>query len=255
MVLEQDPEVGGPLVEQLEADGYRTAFAHTAQHARALAGIAQPALVLLGALDSPHGALELLREIRNGDAPWHEQLPVIVLGPSLPLPARSPEVLRAFAAGADDFLARPVACEQGGAALEGGAALAYLELRARLQSLLRRATHPLAPALPRLWVGPLSIDSASRAVVLRDRPIQLRPREYALLVHLAREPTRVFTKSELLRALWGSQVASCTRTLDSHACRLRAKLAAHACERWVINVRGVGYRLTSQLPNAPEKRL
>jgi DNA-binding response OmpR family regulator len=62
-------------------------------------------------------------------------------------------------------------------------------------------------------------------------------------VHLAREPTRVFTKHELLRAVWSYQAAGRTRTLDSHACRLRGKLARCSEEQWIVNVRGVGYRL------------
>jgi DNA-binding response OmpR family regulator len=233
LVIEHDPEIGGPIVEQLTADGYRSAFAHTAQHARALAVISPPALILLGHLDPSSGALELLAEIRNGDRPWQEHLPVIVLGS----PARPIDLLRAFAAGADDYLARSAGWDQDGNGLD------YLELRARLQSLLRRATFSIEPPLPRLCIGPLLIDTSSRAVELHDRPIRLRPREYALLLHLAQEPTRVFTKHDLLRALWGLQVPSYTRTLDSHACRLRGKLALVSTERWVINVRGVGYRL------------
>ncbi len=240
LVIEHDPEVGGPIVEQLRADGYHSAFAHTAQHARALAVISLPALVLLGHLDPPPGALELLAEIRNGDRPWQEHLPVIVLGSTArPSPALPIDLLRAFAAGADDFLARSAGWDQAGMGLD------YLELRARLQSLLRRSTLPVEPPLPRLCIGPLSIDTSSRTVVLHDRPIPLRPREYALLQHLAQEPTRVFTKHDLLRALWDLQVPSYTRTLDSHACRLRGKLALVSTERWVINVRGVGYRLTA----------
>ncbi len=66
--------------------------------------------------------------------------------------------------------------------------------------------------------------------------------EYELLVHLASEPTRVFGKQELLRAVWGYPKVCSTRTLDSHASRLRRKFAA-GDERWVFNVRSVGYRL------------
>jgi DNA-binding response OmpR family regulator len=235
LLVDHDPEIGGPIVEQLVADGYRTAFAHTAQHARALAANALPALVLLGRLDSLSGALELLADIRSGENPWRRHLPVIVLGS----PARPVDLLRAFAAGADDFLARPAGWDQHGMGLD------YLELRARMQSLLRRATLSGESALPSICVGPLRIDTSSRTVILHERSIRLRPREYALLLHLAQEPTRVFTKQDLLRALWGLQVPSYTRTLDSHACRLRGKLTRFSSEKWVVNVRSVGYRLTA----------
>ena len=67
--------------------------------------------------------------------------------------------------------------------------------------------------------------------------------EFELLVHLAREPERVFARDELLRAVWGYRSSGSTRTVDSHASRLRRKLDARRRGRWVINVRGVGYRL------------
>ena len=72
--------------------------------------------------------------------------------------------------------------------------------------------------------------------------IDLRTKEYELLVHLASEPQRVFRKQELMRAVWGYPVVCSTRTLDSHASRLRRKLNAVGGQ-WVINVRNVGYRL------------
>ncbi len=228
------------------ADGYLTACAQTVKHARTLAFNAPPTLVVLGNLHSPHSALELLAEIRDGDLPWEGHLPVIVLGSSsCPL-----DLLRAFDAGADDFLARSGGAGNEGAGSEGvssscGGDFDYLELRARLRSLLRRAAHASVISLPRLRVGPLAIDGYERAVFLHEHPIRLRPREYALLLHLAREPNRVFPRHDLLRAVWGYEGSSRTRTLDSHACRLRGKLALHSTEQWVINVRCVGYRLTA----------
>jgi DNA-binding response OmpR family regulator len=115
----------------------------------------------------------------------------------------------------------------------------YLELRARLRALLRRTT-------PRnhqvLQVGSLRIDTAAHTATLHDRLLDLRTMEYNLLVHLASDPQRVFRKQELLQAVWGYPVVCSTRTLDSHASRLRRKLAA-SNQRLIINVRGVGYRL------------
>ncbi len=78
--------------------------------------------------------------------------------------------------------------------------------------------------------------SQRRQIVLPD------PVEYELLLHLSRAPRRVFTKHELLKTVWGYRSTCTTRTLDSHASRLRRKLGA-AGEHWIINVRGVGYRL------------
>jgi DNA-binding response OmpR family regulator len=79
-------------------------------------------------------------------------------------------------------------------------------------------------------------------VRLRGAPVSLSQKEFALLRKLAAEPTRVFTKEELLRDIWGFRHMGTTRTLDSHACRLRQKLAEYG-DRYVVNVWGVGYRL------------
>src|SRR3954447_18362952 len=97
-----------------------------------------------------------------------------------------------------------------------GKPFSYDELRARVTAILRR-TRPRA-ALGRLRVGDLEIDPPSREVWLRDRRIALSQKEFALLKALSAAPTRVFTKEELLRDVWGFRSMGATRTLDSHAC-------------------------------------
>ena len=74
--------------------------------------------------------------------------------------------------------------------------------------------------------------------------MHLSAKEFGLLHALAADPTRVFGKAELLRDVWGYISIGNTRTLDAHACRLRKKLAAYSSRPFVLNVRGVGYRLT-----------
>ena len=90
------------------------------------------------------------------------------------------------------------------------------------------------------------MDPLTRAVRLGDTPVELAAKEFALLRALAEEPTRVYGKQELLRDVWGYRSVGATRTLDAHACRLRRKLSSSS-RGWVLNVRGVGYRLTDTL--------
>lgn len=226
LVVEADAALGRALVAQLIADGYRAQLARSAEHARALAANHTPKLAVIGDLNSPHGALELLREIRDVDrksAPWTPDLPIIVVSPR----GHELDMLRAFEAGADDFLTRPAR---------------YLELRARLRAVLRRSESLAGCGRP-IEVGALTIDTEAHTVSLDSRRIELRPLEYELLVLLAGAPDRVFGKQELLRAVWGYQANVATRTVDNHACRLRRKLDIDGSGRWVITVWGIGYRL------------
>jgi DNA-binding response OmpR family regulator len=227
LVVEADRELGKAIAGQLDADGYRVQLAQTAEHARILARAASPRLVVLGDIASPRGSLDLLEEIRASrshvEESWDRALPVIVLDPK----ARVLDMLRAFDAGADDVLVGPTR---------------YLELRARLRAVLRRSECALARQTL-MRVGPLAIDTRTHTVSLYGRVVPLRRMEFDLLLHLAAEPERVFTKDELLRAVWGYHSTMATRTLDSHASRLRRKLGADESMRWVINVWGVGYRL------------
>ena len=116
----------------------------------------------------------------------------------------------------------------------------YVELRRRIEALLRRCgARRRAGALR---VGDLVVDPVSREVRVRGVHVRVSAKEFALLLALVAEPTRVFTKEELLRDVWGFRAMGATRTLDSHACRLRHKLGVSG-DRYVVNVWGVGYRL------------
>jgi DNA-binding response OmpR family regulator len=122
----------------------------------------------------------------------------------------------------------------------------YEELVERIREVLARTGRPRVDEV--VEAGPLRIDTRTRTVRVGGTRVTLSLKEFALLLELAREPERVFTKDELLRAVWGYKVECRTRTLDSHASRLRRKLrAADAETELVVNVWGIGYRLLDTL--------
>ena len=97
-----------------------------------------------------------------------------------------------------------------------------------------------------LEAGPIAVDLVTRRVSVHGRAMTLPAKEYDLLAKLATEPERVFTKEQLLREVWGYISLGRTRTLDSHASRLRRKLRLAGAGPCVVNVWGVGYRLLGE---------
>jgi DNA-binding response OmpR family regulator len=159
---------------------------------------------------------------------WRGEAPVIVLGR---VEADAVDRVRAFRRGCDDYVPRPVH---------------YDELVERIRAVLRRVR---PPAPERIVAGPIEVDVATRLVRVAGERVSLSQKEHELLLALAREPSRVFTKRELLRDVWGYRAEARTRTLDSHASRLRRKLRdADPTTPFVENVWAVGYRLLGELP-------
>ncbi len=221
LVVEEDDVIRTFLADQLTADGY-TVY-ETADLQRAI-GLCASALPDMALVDVNGGSgRSFAATVRAGTGRGVDpRLALILLG-SVP---GELDAVRAFDAGADDYVLKP---------------FSYTELRARVKALLARVEMH-SRSTPVIAVGDLRIDIAQRQVTVRGRQVHVSRKEFALLRILASEPTRVFTKSELLRTIWGHRSTGSTRTLDSHACRLRHKLGAHG-DRYVINVWGVGYRL------------
>ena len=228
MVVEDDSATREFLADNLKADSYAVVTASTGREAFNLLQMKQCDLLLLDVMLPDASGYELCSRLRLSDGLAQRidpELPVIMLT------ARASEAdrVRGFARGADDYLVKP---------------FHYPELAARIGAVLRRSRGRRDQGV--LQIGELRIDPVAREVTLDGRGIELSAKEFALLRKLAEEPTRVFTKEELLRDVWGFKLMGSTRTLDSHASRLRRKLTDSG-RRWIVNVWGVGYRLTDRV--------
>ena len=228
LIVEDDEATLSFLAENLSADGFAVAAATGAAEGVRQIEVRHPALVLLDlGLDGGNG-LELLDRVRSADGMASRidpEVPVVVLTGR----GGDADRLRGFERGADDYLVKPVL---------------YGELLARVRAVLRRSAGRAAHG--RLRVGDLIVDPRTRTVRMGDRPVHLSAKEFSLLQALAEQPDRVVSKNELLRDVWGYVAIGRTRTVDAHACRLRKKLAAGSARPWVVNVRGVGYKLCDQ---------
>ncbi len=223
VVCEDDAVTLELLCDHLVADRYGVLPAPSASDALRLCRYNQPDLLLLDLSLPDASGLDVLREIRGADgveSRFDPQLPVIVLTGR----GAQTDRVRGLTAGADDYLTKPFDLE---------------ELRARIGAVLRRRQRRREGPIR---IGELTIDPLRRAVRVREREVTLARKEFTLLRVLAADPTRVFSKAELLQDVWGYSSPGKTRTLDSHASRLRRKLDPEH-SRYIVNCWGIGYRL------------
>lgn len=223
VVCEDDAPTLQLLCDNLVADSFGVLPAPSAADALRLCRFNHPDLLLLDLSLPDAPGLDVLREIRAADgivSRFDPALPVIVLTGH----GSEEDRVRGLETGADDFLVKP---------------LFYPELRARIGAVLRRGSERREGPLR---VGEIVIDVSRRKAWVGEREVELSNKEFGLLRVLASDPSHVFPKRELLEAVWGYRTPSRTRTLDSHASRLRRKLdPEHG--RYVVNAWGFGYRL------------
>lgn len=218
LVVDDEAPIRRLLRGALQRSDYHVIEAGDARAALSAADIDKPALVLLDLGLPDRDGLELIPLLRA------RHIPIIVIS------ARedTDEKVAALDLGAEDYVTKPFDTD---------------ELLARVRSALRRSAAETTTA-PQLTVGDLVIDLAARRVIRGGEDVHLRPKEYALLAELARQPGRVVTHSHLLRTIWGPAHERDLEYLRVAARGLRLKLENNAAEpRLVINEPAVGYRL------------
>jgi two-component system KDP operon response regulator KdpE len=220
LVVEDDERIRSALIRALRDRGHAVSSAGTALEGLRQAVEERPDLVVLdlGLPDLDGG--ELLRMLRAVSS-----VPVIVAT------ARDDDasVVRALDAGADDYVVKPFPAGQ---------------LEARIRAVLRRAAGADDAALAPVTVGDLVVDPRARRVTLGGQPVDLSPKEFDLLAHLAGRAGTVVSKRELLTEVWQLPYGGSDKTVDVHLSWLRRKLGESAAEpRLLQTVRGVGVRL------------
>lgn len=224
LVCDGDERTLEMLSDHLASDHFEVLPASTGADALRFCRYNSPDLLVLS-LDLPDmPGLDVIKAIRQADgveARFDPNLAIIALI------GDTGDRARAIELGVDEYLAKP---------------LSYDELKVRIKAVLRRR-HNRHEKPTR--VGELLIDPARRKVTIGEREIHLARKEFVLLRALATDPTRVFSKDELLRDVWGFKAPNGrTRTLDSHASRLRSKLDPEE-KRYVVNCWGIGYSLVA----------
>ena len=224
LIVESDERLLRERAEQLLMDGYAVDAVSVFEAARIKLAERPDALVLSNAGSGPE-AIALLRQLRAGE--------IVRADPALPV----------LVVGADDDSAA-VRYYRAGADLALPSHSSPLLVAAGLESLARRTGSDERRQVVR--VGSLTVDCDARTAEIGNRPVKLTRLEFDLLQTLASQPRKTFTRAEVTREVWGydPRATGPSRTVDSHAHRLRRKLEHAGAESMVQTVRGVGWRLT-----------
>jgi DNA-binding response OmpR family regulator len=229
LVVEDDHTLLNTLAYNLNREGYRVLTAADGESGLALARRELPHLdlVVLDLMLPRLSGFQVLRALRA-----ETDIPILILS------ARGEEQDRVdgLELGADDYVVKPFALR---------------ELLARVRAGVRRRAVPAAQPPSVLYRGPLRIELERRRVLVAEREVALRPKEYGLLLTLALSPGRVFSRQQLLDAVWGADVIVDARTVDVHISWLRGKLADAGLDTEMIRtVYGAGYQFVA--PSAQE---
>jgi two-component system, OmpR family, phosphate regulon response regulator PhoB len=217
LIVEDDPGIQDMLKYSLSAEGYTLYHAYSVKEGWETIENKAIDLVLLDWMLPDNSGIDLLHRIRK----YHSMLPVIMVT------AKTEEEDRILGldVGADDYVSKPFSVR---------------ELSSRIQALLRRAMPDEQP----LQIGELFLDPTSHRVRVGDTPLDLSPTEFRLLHYFMSHTDRVFTRTQLLDQVWGSQVYVEERTVDVHIRRLRKQLAPFELDSLLQTVHGSGYRFS-----------
>jgi two-component system KDP operon response regulator KdpE len=219
LVVDDEPQITRVLKTTLSSQGYGVRTASDGDEAIQMMRDWAPDLVITDLRMPNLGGLELCRQIRA-----KSRIPIIVLS----VKGEERIKVEALDAGADDYVTKPFGVR---------------ELLARVRAALRRAAAPAEPESPLIEAGDFRIDIATRSVRVRDREVHLTPKEFDLLIYLARHAGKVLTHRNLLAAVWGGNSVEQPEYLRVFVGHLRKKLEPdEATPRYILTEPWVGYR-------------
>jgi len=226
LVVEDEEALSTLLRYNLEKEGYNVVTSADGEEAALLVRETEPDLVLLDWMLPSLSGIELCRRLRSRTET--RNLPIVMIT------ARGEETdrIRGLDTGADDYITKP---------------FSTTELMARIRAVLRRIRPALAEDIASF--GEVVMDRSAHRVRRGDREVHLGPTEYRLLEHLMQHPGRVFSRAQLLDAVWGSDVYVEARTVDVHVGRLRKALNRPGEKDPIRTVRAAGYSLDEQFLN------
>ena len=218
LVVEDDKKIASFVVQGLKQNGFAVDHALDGEEAQALARSVPYDVAVVDIMLPKLDGLTLVQAMRREKI----HVPVLILSAKTTVDDR----VKGLQAGGDDYMVKP---------------FAFSELLARVQALIRRASHTSEPT--RLTAGDLTLDLLNREVIREGRSIELQAREFALLEFLMRHTGRVVTKTMILEHVWDYSFDPQTNVVDVLVCRLRNKVDKDFAKKMIHTLRGVGYVL------------
>jgi two-component system phosphate regulon response regulator PhoB len=223
LIVEDESPILELLALNISQAGYNPLRAISAEHAEKLINEALPDIILLDWMLPGMSGIDFAKKLRSNALT--KSIPIIMLT------ARSDELdkVKGLEVGADDYITKPFSPR---------------ELNARIKAVLRRKAPELTEDL--LKINGLELDPVSHRVSGNNKPLEMGPTEFRLLHFFMSNPERVYSRSQLLDKVWGSQIFIEDRTVDVHIRRLRNILTQSQHEGLIQTVRGSGYRLSTK---------